>query len=239
VNYIYITGTGSGIGKALANLLVKNPDNRVIGISRHQKINHPQYLHISFDLSDMDKLSKFRFENIKHADKIIMVNNAATLGEVKYAGNLHNRNIIKSMQLNLIAPAVLTNQFIHAYKEIQADKLILNISSGAGQYPVDGWSIYCSTKAGLDMLTKTVELEQLKEHEAHRFKTFSIAPGIVNTPMQTKIRKMNSDNFSRVEEFRDYYETGVLAEPDDIAVKLANVINRSDEYTDTVFRLVD
>jgi benzil reductase ((S)-benzoin forming) len=239
VNYIYITGTGSGIGKALANLLVKNPANRVIGISRHQKIKHPQYLHITFDLSDMDKLSKFRFESIRYTDKIVLVNNAATLGEVKYAGKLHNSGIIKSMQLNLIAPAVLTNQFIRAYKGIEADKLILNISSGAAQYPVDGWSIYCATKAGLDMLTQTVELEQLKEHEAHRFRTFSIAPGIVNTPMQTKIRKMTSDNFSRVEEFRDYHKTGVLAEPEDIAKKLSNVIENPNQYPDTIFRLVD
>ena len=51
MNLFYITGTSSGIGFALANLLLKDSNNIVIGLSRRNNIEHKNYHHITHDLS--------------------------------------------------------------------------------------------------------------------------------------------------------------------------------------------
>ena len=48
----------------------------------------------------------------------------------------------------------------------------------------------------------------------------SIAPGIVDTGMQTEIRNADESSFPSLANFIDYYENGELSNPDDVAVKL-------------------
>ena len=76
------------------------------------------------------------------------------------AGRMDSSSIIKSYTVNLIAPSVLSNSFMNQFENQVAEKVILNISSGAGKNPVDGWSVYCATKSGIDMFSKTLEMEQ-------------------------------------------------------------------------------
>ena len=40
MNLIYITGSSSGLGKALAELLLEDNKNNVIGIARRETIQH-------------------------------------------------------------------------------------------------------------------------------------------------------------------------------------------------------
>ena len=65
-------------------------------------------------------------------------------------------------------------------------KRILNISSGAGRNPYEGWGAYCTTKAGLDHFSRVVAMEQANEQ--YPVEIVSIAPGIIDTDMQATIR---------------------------------------------------
>lgn len=56
---------------------------------------------------------------------------------------------------------------------------IVNISSGGGESPVPGLSLYSMTKAGVNMLTRTVA----KELGAYGIRANAVAPGWVDTPM--------------------------------------------------------
>ena len=69
----------------------------------------------------------------------------------------------KHLHLNLLAPMILTSVFIKRTERYAIPKVVLNISSGAAFFPYSGWSVYCSSKAGLDMLTKVAGLEQTTE----------------------------------------------------------------------------
>jgi NADP-dependent 3-hydroxy acid dehydrogenase YdfG len=61
---------------------------------------------------------------------------------------------------------------------------ILNISSGAAHSPLEGWSAYCSSKAGAAMLTRCIH----KEHGDEGIRVMGLSPGTVATEMQVKIK---------------------------------------------------
>src|SRR5690554_4237504 len=78
-----ITGTSSGIGKALAKFYLKNGDH-VIGISRNNSISHEHFTHVKCDLSDKTQLHEIAL--LGHVDKsnypIRLINNAGIIGDI-------------------------------------------------------------------------------------------------------------------------------------------------------------
>ena len=230
MNYYYITGTSRGIGKAFAEYLLEDPSNHVIGMSREKTIEHPNYRHFFLDLTDMKAVADFKFELHSHPKKIYLINNAGALGAIRPIGKLTPEAIINSYTLNLIDPSFLTNAFIACYYTTDTEKIILNISSGAGKNPIDGWAVYCASKAGIDMFSRVVDAEQKvraqhAQESIHKgFKIYSIAPGVVNTQMQTEIRSAAKEDFSRVEDFKNYKETDQLADPKNISRKYFKIL---------------
>lgn len=61
---------------------------------------------------------------------------------------------------------------------------VVNVSSGAAQRPLEGWSAYCAGKAGLAMLTRSLLLETA----GCNIRVFGLTPGTVDTDMQVAIR---------------------------------------------------
>ncbi|KAA9340786.1 SDR family NAD(P)-dependent oxidoreductase [Adhaeribacter soli] len=225
MEYYFITGTGKGIGKALAEALLENEEAFVTGISRHQTINHPRYRHLNMDLSETQNLLTHLpeiFQQVQDADKLVLVNNAGVLGEIGYVGEKQNEDFNYVFSVNVTAPAILMNAFLHTYREVKAEKIILNISSGAGKYPMDGWASYCASKAALDLFSESVQLEQNLLNSGVR--VFSLAPGIVDTQMQAQIRETPSAQFSQVSKFKDYKASGSLASPETVAKKLKKLL---------------
>src|SRR5436190_571523 len=109
MNYFFITGTSRGIGQALAESLLSDPDNQVTGISRGSSIHHKNYRHIVSDFTFLEKLSKVAdniFVPVEKPTRIVLVNNAGTLGEVGYLGEIENSDIISSFQTNITSTAI-------------------------------------------------------------------------------------------------------------------------------------
>jgi benzil reductase ((S)-benzoin forming) len=245
LNYYYITGTSRGIGKAFAEHLLETPNNYVIGISRQKTIEHANYRHFYLDLTDVNAIANFRFDLHANAKKIFLINNAGALGFIKPVGKKNADTIIKNYTLNLIAPAVLINEFIKCYDGIDAEKVIVNISSGAGKSPIDGWAEYCASKAGLDMLSRVVDAEQkVRAQHAQEsihpgFKIFSIAPGVVDTEMQMEIRKANKEDFSRIEDFIAYKTNNQLSDAKTVSGKYIKVLNNLNNIKEVLSSIKD
>ena len=132
-----ITGTSSGIGQELAELLLQDENNKVIGISRSQKIEHANYKHISLDLNDVADIEAIEFPEWKNATQISLVHNAGWVGPIQKMGNQEMGAIAASYLINLVAPAILSNHFIASYKGSNTQKVILSINSGAAFQPVE------------------------------------------------------------------------------------------------------
>lgn len=238
--YYYITGTSRGIGKEIAEQLLGNDDNKVIGISRKNAIKHSNYSHIYLNLSDSESVSKFVFQELPDAKKVVLINNAGILGEVGHIGSISADTIKEIYQVNVIALGILCNAFVRTYQNVLCQKSILNISSGAGKYPIDGWSAYCASKAAVDMFSKVIhEEQQLIQDGSKRIAIFSVAPGKVDTNMQAEIRKAKSCDFSKVQFFIDAKKEGELLAPDFVARKYIELIESQMDVNQVVFSLKD
>ena len=226
----FITGSSRGIGKALAEaILAADEQNWVVGLSRSNSLEHERFIFLEADLSEaVDHLAVELFKQYQPTKRVVLVNNAGTLGQAAPLGKMENSQLERAFQLNVSAPAVLMNEFIRAYGKGPAGSLILNISSGAGKYPVDGWSAYCSSKAALDMLSEVAAMEAKKK--GSKLKVYSLAPGVVDTAMQGEIRSSNQEDFSRVEDFRKMKEEGILASPAQVAAKILKLLQQPERF---------
>jgi len=236
LNYYFITGTSRGIGEALAKELLVNKNNYVLGFARNQSIEESNYSHKHLDLSNTESIINFDFPNVPNAESICLVNNAGTLGEIKYFGNLNDENLANTMVTNFVAPLVLINKFMRKYKALEIDKTIINIGSGASKTPYDGWGAYCASKAGLEMISNVISNEQEKVDTG--YKVYSIAPGVVDTKMQENIRETNHDDFSNVAKFLNMKNENVLYQPIDVAKKIIQLIQHPEEIEDVSYRIV-
>ncbi|SNX68929.1 NADP-dependent 3-hydroxy acid dehydrogenase YdfG [Cereibacter ovatus] len=72
---------------------------------------------------------------------------------------------------------------------------IITVSSGAAQNALEGWSAYCSSKAGAAMLTRCAHLEEA----VNRIRIMGLSPGTVATGMQDAIRESGVNPVSRLD----------------------------------------
>lgn len=72
---------------------------------------------------------------------------------------------------------------------------ILNISSGAAHGPNEGWSHYCSSKAGAYMLTRMVH----REYGDQDIRCLGLSPGTVATEMQKEIKASGINRVSKLD----------------------------------------
>jgi benzil reductase ((S)-benzoin forming) len=237
MNYFYISGSSRGIGKALAEELLKDSNNYVIGFSRTNTIKHEHFEFIPIDLSDTAKAMQFSFIDIIDADSITLINNSGMIGQVDHMGKIDNQSITETFNVNVVSPAILINNFIKAYQKVSCKKLIINISSGAARNPIESWGAYCASKAALDMYTSVAQLEQNVLDPSSPVKFFSIAPGIVDTQMQDQIRNVSHDSFGEVDKFITYKKENKLLQSSVVAVKIKNIIENSDKITKTIMDL--
>lgn len=228
----YITGTSSGIGKALAEKLL-DEGYEVFGMSRSNGIDHDNFTYIEMDLSDQDAVERFMFDDHENAN-VLLVNNAGTLGDVGPVGQIDSSAIRNVIQVNAIAAGALMNQFIAKYSSGNSQYHIINISSGAGKHPVDAWASYCASKAALDLFSRTVK-EEMDARKIDKFHIHSIAPGVVDTDMQREIRSSDPQKFLRLQTFIDYKEEGELYSPDYVAEKLYEVVKNPSKFREVLF----
>ena len=227
---VIITGGSKGLGLGLAKEYHKN-GYRIISISRSKIEKLYAVEQYQCDLSKTTEIEAVVNEIFLHLDKdnttdITLINNAGHLGTVNTIEHIEPSEISYTIQLNLVAPLVLSSLFIKLTKDWICKKQIINISSGAAVNPYESWTMYCASKAGLDMMTKVVSKEQKEINNG--VSIVSIYPGIVDTDMQAKARNTPKENFKSVQRFIDFYENGDLFSPEQVAEKIFK-LDSSDE----------
>ncbi|MBE1554336.1 SDR family NAD(P)-dependent oxidoreductase [Sporosarcina limicola] len=214
-----VTGASKGIGLELSSQL-NAKGNRVIGIARTNPRNEKDF--VLADLSATTQLdgliTKLIDENSVNTTSFTLINNAGMVDPIGLIGTVKSEEIESAMAVNLTAPMILSNEFIASLKSFKGTKRIINISSGAGRNAYEGWGAYCATKAGMDHFSRVVALEQANAE--HPVSIVSIAPGIIDTGMQEKIRASDGNTFPLLDQFIDYKEKGLLSSAQETARKL-------------------
>lgn len=223
MKYYIITGTSSGLGEALAFKVIEE-QHKLFCISRsvNETLKHKAnelrtgLWYFEKDLTKTDIIPQimeeiFSYINPSVVTEITLINNAGIIEPVKPLGECEQYEIAAHVNLNLTAVIVLVNEFIKQAQSMNCNKNIINISSGAASNPYAGWALYCSTKAGIDMITRTVALEQ--EGKKFPVKIISIAPGVIDTPMQEKVRNSDIADFPMQPKFEALHKEGKLTPP--------------------------
>ncbi|MBA4537862.1 (S)-benzoin forming benzil reductase [Bacillus aquiflavi] len=229
-----ITGTSRGLGEAIAEKLLA-PNDHFVCISRTKneqllskamksKASLDYYEYDLNDIHHIDTLMSNIFSKLPtdSLEGLYLINNAGIVKPIGPVQKNTSEEITLNIHVNLIAPMIMTANFIKHSASLKIDKRILNISSGAGRKSYNGWSSYCSAKAGLDHFTRCVAAEQ--SDKEYGVKLVSIAPGIIDTNMQVDIRSSNKDDFALLQKFIEYKETDQLLQPDYVAEKLINLL---------------
>ncbi|WP_223701401.1 (S)-benzoin forming benzil reductase [Sutcliffiella deserti] len=235
MKYFIITGASKGLGEATVKQLLKE-NHHVVCIARSENKELEaeaarrggEITFLQEDLSKHERVTGIvqyllaKIENDENVEELYFINNAGMVDPIKPAGKADEQLITTSIHLNLLAPMLITNEFLRLTEEWACKKVIVNISSGAANRPIYGWSTYGTTKAGLDMFTKSVGHEQTTAN--HPTMVLSFSPGVMDTEMQGKIRQSDKADFTNVDVFQNYYENGELRSPEFVAEKLLELI---------------
>lgn len=243
--YAIVTGDSRGLGEEVAKLFLESGVN-VVGISRTRSITLPNiakennlnYDHHVFDVSRVssleDRFSQILDEILKdEMNTLYLVNNAATVEPMNLATNIKSLDLIRHVNINSIAPMILTNQFLKKATEKGIPGIAVSVTSGAANRPIYGWSAYCSTKASIDMYTKTVALEQ--EEQRSENKVIAFNPGVMDTEMQAVIRSSSEEEFKDVKRYQDLKENNQLNSPQIVAGVLIDILYDEDMVNGKIY----
>jgi benzil reductase ((S)-benzoin forming) len=218
-----VTGHTKGLGRALVEQLGREPDIELIALGRAPDGPIPGGAQLFVDLaapraveSACDRIEE-RLRG-KRYGKAVLVNNAGVISPVGMLDRVDAAELERSLAVNFAAPILLMRRFLIAMATAARVKRVINISSGAARRPYFGWGPYCAAKAGLDMISRVAALEA--QAAMTGVQVVSLAPGVIDTPMQGVVRSASPEEFVDVERFRAMKAKGELRPPEDVAADI-------------------
>ena len=240
-SFSIVTGATGGLGKAISDSILNKEGNLLFVARDLQKINsyvdivepskRPFLFNIQSDLSkeeDLQNTEKLIIEIIRNNNdikEVFLFNNASIIDPISLIKDVNFKDISNALVLNIAAAYTLTSTLIRLKLNKPSLKIyIINISSGVSINAVKGWSAYCISKAGLNMLSKCIAIE----NETDDIFSLSINPGAIDTGMQEKIRNADSLSIPATKKFETMYNEGKLQKPNDVADKLFKILASND-----------
>ncbi len=184
-----VMGASVGLGAAIAEDLAARGARVAIAARRRAAIDElaarigGDVLPLTCDIADNAAVKEAvaatvaRFGRIDH-----LINNAGVIQPIGRLLDTDPEEWARLIGINLSGAMFAVHAALPHILERRG--VIVNISSGAGHRPLEGWSAYCSSKAGLVMLTRALALE----YGAQGLRVYGFSPGTVRTAMQTAIR---------------------------------------------------
>jgi len=123
----------------------------------------------------------------------ILVNNAGVIDPIGALADSDPVAWRRNIEVNLVGAYHAARATLPRMLEV-GKGTVINVSSGAAHRPLEGWSAYCSGKAGLAMLTEAIALECVDAG----VRVFGLAPGVVDTDMQATIRASGINRISQI-----------------------------------------
>ncbi|MEZ5707387.1 MAG: SDR family NAD(P)-dependent oxidoreductase [Burkholderiaceae bacterium] len=238
-----LTGASRGMGLAMARQLL-GPDHLLLCLSRHTnaELSHeakemaaplvqwPQDLAQS-ELASQRLLDWLRNQDPAGLQSATLINNAGVLTTIGPLEAAPTQGVINALRVGLEAPMLLTAAFLRATEAWVAhgwrgSRKVLNISSGLGRHAMAGQASYCAAKAGLDHFTRACALDEAEKPFGARL--VSLAPGVIDTDMQTQLRAGDPAVFPALDRFIGLKQQGQLSSPEQAASQVLAWLERPD-----------
>ena len=235
---VILTGASRGIGAAAAlalgrsgaSLMLTARDEAQVGaVAEVVRRAGGKAESMASDVSDYASVDRLVAETTQRLGPVdTLINNAGVIEPIADLATSDPAAWARNIDINLTGA-------YHAIRAVLPVMLkagkgtIVNVSSGAAHRPLEGWSAYCTGKAGLAMLTRAITLE----YGDKGIRVFGFAPGTIDTDMQVKIRASGVNTISKIPR----EQLGPVVHPAIALVYLCT--DRADDMAGTEFSLRD
>jgi len=213
INTLLITGASRGLGYALATRLAQT-GHTIFAVGRDATAL--EQLHANYPKLIIPIVADFATESGReiiheHVTRVgkplSIIHNAAIANTCEFS-TITESVLQDYFATNVFAPILLTQQCLPL---LTKDQRILHISSGAAVFPLANQLVYCATKAALEHASRCLNME-LNKHDVY---SGILWPGVMNTPMQEKLRRLGSDRAREI--YTKLHEQRQLLEPSFVA----------------------
>ena len=226
-----ITGASRGLGLAMAEQL-RREGHRLLTISRKRTDTLPaSVMQWTLDLADATSVATqlqawLEAQDATTLASATLINNAGMVSTPAPLGDSNMAELSRALRVGVEAPLLLTAAFLRATAAWRVPRKVLLISSGLGRMAMAGSASYCAAKAGMDHLARAVALEEAaRDNGAH---IVSLAPGVIDTDMQTQLRSADAALFPERQRFVGLKDGSQLDTPAEAAAKVLRYLARAD-----------
>jgi len=183
-----VTGAGRGLGQIIATFLAGQGHDIVItartstelhDVAQALEGSEVRVVPIPCDITDPSHRTRLLQQTREMGGLSLLVNNASDLGEIPRpelaSASLERFRL--TLETNLVAPIALIQESLPQLEQTRG--LVVNISSDASQGGYERWGVYGSSKAALDLASKTLAAELKPRH----ISVVSVDPGDMRTRM--------------------------------------------------------
>jgi NAD(P)-dependent dehydrogenase (short-subunit alcohol dehydrogenase family) len=219
---VVVTGSGSGIGFAIANRLARD-GWKVVGLeldkagcARLGASLGAGHKVISGDASDRKMLEVARIAAEELAPLGGWVNNVG----IAVMGNLHEpvvEDVERVIRINLMSHFWGASEAIRTWVRHRTTGAIVNMSSVHGRSGFNMWAAYDVAKAGIEGLTRYIAVE----YGPVGIRCNSVAPGAIRTPLVQQVIRDSPDSAVAEREMSIIHPMERIGEPEEIAAAVA------------------
>lgn len=238
-----LTGGSRGMGLSMAKQSLRT-DGHLLSIARHispELADEAQRKDATLtqwtqDLADTTAAAQRLGDWLAELDagtiaSATLINNAGVIPRIGPLDACPPDELANALRVGLEAPMQLTAAFLRATRVWveggwHGPRKVLNISSGLGRRAMASQAPYCAAKAGMDHFTRCSALDEAQH--PHGARLVSLAPGVIDTDMQTQLRAGDPAAFPDRERFLELKSQGQLASPDEAAANVLAWLQRRD-----------
>ncbi len=227
-----ITGSGRGIGRAIAIRFAAEGADVVINDLNVQgealqtlaqvEGHGRRGVLIQADLAHTDQARRLIDEAFTQLGPIdVLVNNAGIEKRAPFA-DVREEDYDKVLDVNLKGAFFTTQAFVRQLQVAGRPGKIIFISSVHEELPFPGFSTYCVSKGGMQLLTRDLAVEL----GPHGITVNAVAPGAI----ATEINRALLDDRPRVARLLEQIPLGRMGKPEDVAAVAAFLASGDADY---------
>ncbi|MCA1726254.1 MAG: SDR family oxidoreductase [Actinobacteria bacterium] len=243
-----VTGGGSGIGRATAQVLAGAGASVVVGDIVEEGANETARLiaeaggtavaHL-VDVTSREEVDDLVRRSVKEYGRLDAMANVAGVASDGMLMDTSEEQLDRAFGINLKGVFFGCQSAVRAMIDSGNGGSIVNVSSTAIDQPAKGYGVYAMTKASVAMLTKTLALEVGK----HGIRVNTIAPGFTVTPFTSRhlyredgtVNQEKYDAF--VEQMKKLSPLRRVGEPEDQAYLILYLMSDAAKFsTGTIWR---
>lgn len=200
---VVVTGASSGMGKAIAELFVKE-GAKVVAVARRQerlealaeslKDMPGEFAYFVGDVTDPkqdDDMIDFAVEKFGHLD--VLVNNAGIMDDMSPVGDLTNEMLDRVMKVNTYGPIYAMRKAVNVFLKQEKGGNIINVTSVGADHNTAG-AAYAASKAAVAAVCKNVTFQYMEKN----IRCNAISPGGISTEISNSMGIPNMTGFGNV-----------------------------------------